>query len=167
MSRRRTGIIFALFALASVAAPALAWPSWLSIEYPISSYGDPDLRGALLSVHVYHHASGAAPAVICVAEGLVNGQRRSVPLELVRTARPDVYALKRRAPTVGTWMLVITLKEGQESGATALVDLGPSGEVVRAQVPTKAGEPWPRTVTAGEVDSMLRARAPAVRMAGS
>jgi hypothetical protein len=144
----------------------LAWPSWLSIEYPISPYGDPEMQGALLSVHVYHHAVGS-PAVVCTAEGLVNGRRRSVPLELIRTSRPDVYLLKQRAPTAGTWMLVIALQEGAGSAATALVDLGSSGEVVRAQVPTQPGHPWPRSVSGAEVDSMLRARAQSVRIAGS
>jgi hypothetical protein len=94
--------------------------------------------------------------VTCMAEGLVDGQRRSVRLPLERTSRTSVYALKQRPPVNGAWMLVITTTEG---GATALVDLGDQGEVLRVRVPTQAGQPWPRAVTREEIDASLQQRA--------
>lgn len=141
-------------------APA-AWPGppWISIEIPPNPFDDAT-RDAVLVVHTYHHNRVAAFAVSGMAEGLVNGERRSLPLELTATSRAGVYALKRQWPTEGTWLLVITVTGAGDNTATALVELGPNGEVTSVRVPTKLQRGWiiPEKVTAEEIDGVLRAR---------
>ena len=60
------------------------------------------------------------------AEGIAGGMRRSAPLALVRTSRPDVWAVKKPVLGEGRWVLAIT---GEIYGAktAVLVDLGQSG----------------------------------------
>src|SRR6266566_2175481 len=69
------------------------------------------------------------------AEGMVNGERRSLKLEFAETAREGVHALKRTWPKEGTWTLVIQANQGPDDAATAVVDLGPDGEVATIRVP--------------------------------
>lgn len=152
-------------ALASVVAgtilarPALAkWPPWLSIEAPVNPF-DPDTRDAVLLVHTMMRDGTAKVSDLTgSAEGLVDGARRSVALRFSPTGKPGVYAVRRQWPSGGTWVLRITLL----SHTTALVTLGPSGDVAAVSVPTRTesdGMKIPRAVAAREVDSTLYAAA--------
>src|SRR5213595_2400836 len=95
----------ALAALVSVlvVVPALAkGPPWISIELPVNPY-DQSMRGAFLLVHSFHHGTAMGYIVTGTAEGIVNGERRSVKLEYSETSRDAVYALKRMWPSEGVW----------------------------------------------------------------
>src|SRR5256885_14826889 len=95
------------------------------------------------------------------AEGIVKGERRKVKPEFAETGREGVYALKRTWPKEGTWTLAIKANQGPDDAATAVVDLGPDGEVATIRVPTMQRGGWtvPAPVSLGEVDAALRARA--------
>jgi hypothetical protein len=153
---------FAALALASalLAAPALAGPPWISIELPPNPY-DQSMRGAFLLVHAFHHQTPVGYIVTGTAEGIVNGERRSIKLEFSETSRDGVFALKRSWPTDGTWTLVITAHSGPEDDASAVVDLGPDGAVAAVRVPTMQRGAWtvPAPVSLADVDASLRARA--------
>ena len=164
----KAGTIAGLFALA---LPALAgadpivperapWPGppWISIEVPPNPH-DRETRDAFLVVHTYHHGRDAAFEVKGKAEGLVNGERRSLELELRRTARPGVYALDKQWPGEGAWVLVISTAGSGE--ASALVELGMDGSVASVTVPTYRQGQWtiPRAVTAQEIAAALDRRA--------
>lgn len=141
------------------ARPALAkWPPWLSIEAPVNPF-DPATRDAVLLVHtMVHDGTTKVSDLTGSAEGLVDGARRSVALRFDPTSEPGVYAVRRQWPTSGTWVLRITLLRN----TTALVTLGPSGDVAAVNVPTRAssdGMKLPRAVAAREVDSTLHAAA--------
>src|SRR4051812_48780748 len=69
---------------------AAAGPAWISIETPVNPY-DASTRGAYLVVHAYHHGDPSSNPVSGTAEGLVNGERRSVALEFTPTSRPSAY----------------------------------------------------------------------------
>ncbi|HEX5387493.1 MAG TPA: hypothetical protein VFW66_12370 [Gemmatimonadales bacterium] len=132
---------------------ALRWPPWLSIESPVNPY-DPATRDAVLLVHTTVRDGHTTVADLSgSAEGLVGGTRRSVPLRFDTTAHSGVYAVRRQWPLDGTWLLRITLL----GHTTALVTLGPSGDVVAARVPTRrsTGVVLPRAVAAAEIDSAL------------
>lgn len=150
----------AAVASAVFAAPALAGPPWISIELPVNPY-DRSMRGAFLLVHAFHHGTPMGFLVTGTAEGIVNGERRSIKLEFGETARAGVFALKRMWPEEGTWTLVIRVNQGPDDAATAVVDLGPDGEVASIRVPTTQRGDWmvPATVSLSEVDAALRARA--------
>lgn len=151
-------------ALAVVAALSVG-PPWISIEYPANPH-DRSSTGAMLYVHVFHHAQPIAYPIEGTAEGVVNGERRSIKLKFTETARPAVYGLSRQWPTEGIWTLVIKMSRAENGtdGATAVVELGPDGEVASVRVPTRQQGEWtiPVDVSMSEIDRALRARASAV-----
>lgn len=145
------------------AAERLLGPPWISIEYPANPF-DRANRGAYLYVHTFHHDDVVEATPTASAEGLVGGARRSVALDVAKTSRPGTYALRRQWPAGGTWMLVITTRQGSADGATALVDIGPAGDVAAVRVPTTMREGWtvPTAVSRQQIDDALRARATTV-----
>jgi hypothetical protein len=153
------------FGLATVlsvllAAPALAGPPWISIELPANPY-DQATRGAFLLVHAFHHGQPVGYLVTGTAEGIVNGERRSIKLEFSETGRDGEYALKRMWPTDGVWTLVIKANQGPDDAATAVIELGPEGEVASVRVPMMQRGQWsvPAPVSLGDIDAALHARA--------
>ena len=158
-SRMRSfGVATVLSAL--LAAPALAGPPWISIELPANPY-DQATRGAFLLVHAFHHGQPVAYLLTGTAEGIVNGERRSIKLEFSETTRDGVYALKRMWPSDGVWTLVIKANQGPDDAATAVIELGPEGEVASIRVPVMQRGQWtvPAPVSLGEIDAALKARA--------
>jgi hypothetical protein len=154
---RRVAII-GVSTLALIAAAPSFGPPWISIETPPNPY-DAASRGAFLVVHTFHHQQVVASGVQGTAEGIVAGARRSIPLAFDTTSHRGSYALRKQWPADGVWMLVINTG-GQANGVTALVDIGPQGDVARVQVPTFRRDGWdlPRQVTARDVDAALEAR---------
>jgi hypothetical protein len=151
-------------ALAVVAA-LFVGPPWISIEYPVNPH-DQSMRGAMLLVHVFHHSTPTAYPIEGTAEGIVNGERRSIKLKFTETARPAVYGLSRQWPTEGVWTLVIKMSPGDQGTdvASAVVELGPQGEIASVRVPTREERGWtiPTDVSMAEIDRALRARASAL-----
>ena len=162
MNSRLRGLAVAVLASAAVAGPALAkkGPPWISIELPANPY-DETTRSAFLLVHAFHHGTAIGYIVTGTAEGIVNGERRSVKLEFADTKREGVFALKQTWPQQGTWTLVIKANQGPDDAATAVVDLGADGEVVAIRVPTMQRGRWtvPAPVAMSDIDAALRGRA--------
>ena len=162
---RRSVPPLALLALSLTAA--VAWsplsvrlgPPWISIEVPPNPF-DRASRGAFLLVHAFHHGTPAAFPVTGTAEGIMNGERRSVKLDFQQTSRPAVYALRKQWPSEGAWVLVISVTQEGNDVASALVELGASGEVASVKVPTTRQDGWdiPRRISAQEVAAALSAR---------
>ncbi|HEX7121230.1 MAG TPA: hypothetical protein VF178_02590 [Gemmatimonadaceae bacterium] len=148
-----------------VGSAAVVGPPWISIEYPVNPH-DATTRGALLLVHAFHHGTPTQFPVVGTAEGLVNGERRSVQLEFTRTSRTGVYALRQQWPAEGMWTLVISVRPSARDGdvASAVVDLTPSGEVASVEVPVRQQDGWsiPQSVAMSEIDARLRERARAL-----
>ncbi len=136
--------------------PAVAGPPWISIELPANPL-DRTTRGAYLLVHTFHHDRTISLSVQGRAEGMVNGQRKSIALTFEPTSREGVLAVRRTWPEDGNWVLVITAGPN-EGGATALVSVAGDGEVRGIKVPTRAQDGYtvPRTVTPNDVDDALR-----------
>ncbi|MGA3077950.1 MAG: hypothetical protein ABSG56_30265 [Bryobacteraceae bacterium] len=80
------------------------------------------------------------------AEGIVNGKRQSMSLELTPTEKPGTYAVRRQWPAEGKWVLIFSGMSGERHTYT-LVD-------------PAAGERNPRMtmrpVTAEEIEAALR-----------
>jgi hypothetical protein len=144
-------------------AALLAGPPWISIEYPVNPL-DQSMRGAFLLVHTFHHATPITYPVEGTAEGIVNGERRTIKLAFTDTSRPGVYGLRRMWPTEGVWTLVIKMSRGAEDGATAVVDIGSDGEIASVRVPSRQERGWtiPTGVSMADIDKALRARAGAL-----
>lgn len=138
---------------------AAAGPSWLSIESPPNPY-NPETKGALLVVRVYHHNEVAFYPVTGTAEGLVNGKRQSVTLSFTQTSTPGMYALKFERPSPGAWVLMIHVGDNPEHNeGTAMVTLDAQGLVANVSVPTRTDGRyvWPRQIGADEVNAKLKA----------
>jgi hypothetical protein len=154
----------------SAPAPTLAGPPWISIEHPVNPF-DRTTRGAHLLVHAYHHGTPVGHPVSGTAEGLVDGQRRTITLHFESTSRTGVYALRKQWPSEGTWSLVINVTQGNDGDgnvAQALVELSPSGSVASVRVPTRqhAEGAFPRRLTAREIETAVRDQAQRVALAG-
>ena len=157
MSRR---VLLSLVALPLVAAtaafatPSIAkWPPWISIESPVNPY-DPGARGALLLVHAtFREGVSQVSDVTGSAEGLVNGERRTIPLRFESAGRPSTFALRKQWPSEGVWVLRIDVRS-----TTAIVTIDRDGNVASVRVPTEvaaSGDRLPRVVASKEIDSTL------------
>lgn len=162
----RRALALAAIMAVGFAAPALAGPPWISIELPANPH-DASTRGAFLLVHAFHHGTPVGFPITGTAEGIVNGERRTVRLEFTKTTRAGVYGLRRMWPAEGTWTLVISVNQGgedREDKATAVVELDGNGDVVSVKVPTRQQGQWtiPAGVSMADIDAGLRARAGAL-----
>jgi len=126
----RTLIILASLSsalLLAIVSPALAGGFQLSVETPTGSI-DPQLKDVVLIARTYGCHQPADAKLSASAEGFVDGNRKSLPLEL-RSIGSGVYAIKQQWPSEGTWVLALT---GVYNGMTSsvLVELGPNGKVL-------------------------------------
>lgn len=112
--------------LLTIASPAFAGGFQLSLETP--SGADPQLKDAVLIVRTFGCHQPADAKLSASAEGLINGNRKSLPLEL-RSIGSGVYALKQQWQSEGRWVLALT---GAYNGMTSsvLVELGANGKVI-------------------------------------
>ncbi|HLG15241.1 MAG TPA: hypothetical protein VJH03_12160 [Blastocatellia bacterium] len=154
----KLGVYGAAIVLAvALVSPALAGGFQIAIETPGSS-NDPLLKEAVLVVRTFGCHVPTAAALSGTAEGLVNGQRKSVALEFKPTSE-GVYAIRQQWAGEGAWVLAITARY---SGITssALVELGPNGNVRLIersaggkQVPTRIVQ---RKLSTSEIDTALK-----------
>jgi hypothetical protein len=140
--------------LAIAAAPAIAGPPWMSIELPANPF-DRTTRGAYAVVHTYHHDVEVPYIVVGTAEGLVNGQRRSVRLQAEPTGRTGSFAIRKNWTDDGVWVLKIGVEDVEIGMA---IGVGSDGQVSFVRVPTSRNGA-PRQVARAEVETMLRALA--------
>jgi hypothetical protein len=154
---------FALFTALTLAAfsSALAGPPWISIEYPANPF-DATSRGAFLTVRTYHHRDFESRTVTGTAEGVVEGKRQTMRLDIRPGSQAGMYVVRWQRPALGRWVLVINSGEGGVTDATAVVEISPTGSVASVTVPTRSiANGWisPRAVAASEIDALLQGRA--------
>src|SRR5690349_17070086 len=83
-----------------ITGTALAGPPWIAIEYPVNPH-NPNTRGAFVTVRTYHHGELVSYGLSGTAEGLVNGQRQSVKLDIRRLPEAGMYAVYWTRPAQG------------------------------------------------------------------
>jgi hypothetical protein len=145
----------------SAFSTALAGPPWIAIEYPANPF-DRTSRDAFLTVRTYHHGELMAKTVTGTAEGVVNGKRVSVPLDIRSGSQTGMYVVRWQKPAAGRWVLVINSGNQGITDATAVVEISPTGTVASVNVPTRAiANGWisPRPVASAEIDALLEGRA--------
>lgn len=147
-----------LLTLSALPSVAVAGPPWISIELPANPY-DRATRGAFLVVHAFHHGTPMGFPVTGKAEGIVNGQRKSIDLKFERTERDGAYVLRNQWGSEGEWTLVISVAQGEDDKVTALVQVS-GAEVFSVKVPTERRGEWdiPKKVTMADVEATLRDR---------
>jgi hypothetical protein len=154
---------FALVTALSLSAfsTASAGPPWISIEFPANPF-DRASRDAFLTVRTYHHGEIMSKTVTGTAEGVVNGKRQSMPLDIRPGSQPGTYAVRWQRPAVGRWVLVISSGNQGVVDATAVVEIGANGGIANISVPTRSyagGWIGPRPIAASEIDALLEGRA--------
>lgn len=114
-------------ALLAIASPALAGGFQISVETPTGS-SDPQLKDVVLIARTYGCHQPADAKLSATAEGFVDGNRKSLPLEL-HPIGSGVYAIKQQWPSEGSWVLTLT---GAYNGmiSSALIELGANGKVL-------------------------------------
>ena len=140
---------------------AAAGPPWIAIEYPANPF-DRTSRDAFLTVRTYHHGDLMAKTVTGTAEGVVNGKRQTMLLDIRPGSQAGMYVVRWQRPAAGKWVLVINGAAGGVTHATAVVEISPTGGVAGVTVPTRSiGNGWisPRAVAAAEIDGLLQGRA--------
>ncbi|HEV7992931.1 MAG TPA: hypothetical protein VGP25_13960 [Gemmatimonadaceae bacterium] len=133
---------------------------WISVETPVNPY-DSSTRGAVLLVHTFHHGTAEFMPVAGRAEGLVDGQRRSMDISLDKSSREGTYGVQRQWGAKGIWTLLFTATPREHGGIgsiQAAVDIGANGDLERVSIPRTA-QSIPRQLTVAEVDRSLRERA--------
>jgi len=135
---------------------------WISIESPVNPY-DEATRGSLFLVHTFHHGAKVDLPVTAKAEGLVDGQRKSIALTLSKASQPGTLGVRNQWGDKGTWMV---LASTSEHGGTvqAVVEINADGSVGKVSVPSASGRP--RLLTTAEIDRGLRDRAGAPMAVG-
>ncbi len=140
---------------------ALAGPPWIAIEYPANPF-DRTSRDAFLTVRTYHHGELQSRTVTGTAEGVVNGKRQTMRLDIRPGSQPGMYAVRWQRPATGRWVLVINSSNQGVVDASAVVEIGVTGGIAGVTVPTRhVGDGWigPRAVAASEIEGLLQGRA--------
>ena len=87
----------------------------------------------LYAVHTYLCENPSSLRVTAWAEGLVDGQRRTVPIKLRRTKEKGVYKFARSWPQAGTWALRMKAEKGGH-GAITIAAMDEQGKVTQFQL---------------------------------
>lgn len=121
----KTATSLSFVALLALSFTALAGGFQLSVEAPRSN--DPEMQDAALVIRTFGCQVPADANVSATAEGIVRGQRQSLPLEL-RATSTGVYTIRQQWPSEGRWVISIS---GHYHGITSslLVDTGRDGKV--------------------------------------
>jgi hypothetical protein len=135
------------FLLAVLAAPLFAGGFFLQLGNPEANPEARKLHAAVL-VKAAGCLDPAAAAVTATAVGIVDGERRTIPLKVEKLSEPGAFALTQQWPREGKWVIEIVGKSATLSTYT-LVSAGPDGvDRLHARQAMKAFTP-------AEVESML------------
>jgi len=100
---------------------------------------DPAARGAFVTARVFTCFGDLRPDwnISATAEGLVNGERVTVPLKVVRLSIPGLHAIQWTQPKEGVWVIDLRVADPYHMGV--IVPVGRDG--VRPQTDLVLGNP--------------------------
>jgi hypothetical protein len=135
------------FLLAVLAAPLFAGGFFLQLGNPEANPEAQKLHAVLvIKATGCHDPAGAA--VTATAVGMVNGERRTIPLKVEKLSETGAFALTQQWPREGKWVIEIVGKNPGQFTNT-LVTAGPGGiDRLHAKLAMKPFTP-------AEVESML------------
>ena len=146
--------ILATAPLLVAATIAIAGPPWISIEYPPNRL-DQETRGALALVRIYHHENAGQFPVEGTAEGVVDGERVSLPLKFTPIGGEGVWAAWGKIPEEGNWVLAIHGTDGVSKVEISILAALAEGnqEISFVKVPRSREGNWPRAANDRDVES--------------
>lgn len=109
------------------------------------------MKSAAFAVRANSCADPDKPALTATAEGLVKGERKSIVLKVVTSAKnANVFAIPETWPPAGDW--VVNLRGTcRKASAGAIVPIGPKGFI------RESAKFFSRPATDAEVDAALKA----------
>src|SRR5262245_47493617 len=113
------GLALAIGLITTIPQLALAGGSTANVEGPF--------KDATYFVRTAHCGEPASMSVTATAEGIVNGQRKSLPIKLTPTKEKGVYQFARTWPSQGTW--IVRLTPAGRDRAVTLVSISSDGQV--------------------------------------
>lgn len=115
--------------LLAMSAWSFAGGFQISVEAPAAST-DAQMKDVVLIARTFGCFQPTDAKVSGTAEGLVNGARKSIDLDL-SSIGSGVYAIKQQWPSEGRWVLALTMTGiSHNLTVSALVELGPNGKVL-------------------------------------
>jgi len=133
--------------LALLAAPLFAGGFFLQLGNPEAN---PEARklNAVLLVQAAGCHDPATAEVTAIAIGLINGERRTIPLQVAKLSSAGTYALTQQWPRDGKWVIEITARNSTQFTNT-LVAAGADG--IDRLHPKLSMKPF----TAADIEAML------------
>lgn len=110
--------------------------------------------GKSVVVRTYRCGTPSSFTVLGTAEGVVDGQRKTIPLTIARASEEGVFTVARQWPAEGKWALVFSV-DGAHA-VSALVELEPGPTVRIARQKASYEKPTP-----ADVHAFLASAAPA------
>ena len=152
MRRHSIGLLIALTTL-PLAGTAAAQDFSLQVGPPIAGR-TPNAKLSLLVVRPGGCPNPASARITATAEGLVDGVRRTVPLNVTTLPTPGVHAVPKDVPNGGQWVVnLVGTCEGKTAGAiVSVVTVGKDLSFHREGVKLLAHRPTP-----AEIDASLKA----------
>jgi hypothetical protein len=119
----RSLIMLALaLATLAAAAPALAGSLTLQADDPVTN-AEATAKHAVVMAHTTACMSPEKTVITATAEGIIKGNRISIPLRVIRLSAPGAYAVTRQWPAEGTWAvkMIVTNPEYKDHAVSILV----------------------------------------------
>jgi hypothetical protein len=137
-----------LGAMFVLAGQLFAGGFWLQLGNPDASMEARKVN-AVLTIKATGCHDPAVAKVTATAIGIVNGERRTIPLKLDKLSEPGAYALSQQWPKEGKWVIELVGRNDEQFTNTLLV-AGPEGlDRLHAKHDMKAFQP-------AEVDGLLK-----------
>jgi len=135
-------------AVLALAGQLFAGGFWLQLGNPEAS-AEARKVNAVVTIKATGCHDPALAKVTATAIGIVDGQRRSIPLKLDKLSEPGAYALSQQWPKEGRWVIELVARNDQQFTNT-LLTAGPEGvDRLHAKADIKEFK-------AGDVDALLQ-----------
>lgn len=105
---------------------------------------------AVLTIKAAGCQDPATARLSASAIGMVNGQRREIPLTVTRLSEPGMFAISQQWPREGKWVIRLEAKNDPGQFTNSLVTAGPNG------VDRYHGKAAMKAFDDSDVDSMLK-----------
>jgi hypothetical protein len=114
-------LLTAFLAACIAAAPVLAGALTLQVDDPKTN-PEAIAKHAVVAAHITACHSPEKTSVTATAEGIVDGQRRSIPLKVIRLSEPGAFAVTHEWPREGKWTVkMIATNPDYKDYATSIV----------------------------------------------
>jgi hypothetical protein len=108
--------------IVAVGLPLLAGALMVEVGNPVAN-PEAAAKHAVLVLRTTACHSPEKTSLTATAEGVLDGQRRSIPLNLIPLSTPGTFAVTREWPSTGTWAVKVVARnpEYQNYATAALV----------------------------------------------